>query len=206
MTRCARRTSPHRGQPFWSGREGYADYPAGVGVAAIAVECVDGGAVERVTYDDIEIDGCMVPVFVRGGTRTGRCCGTPPNTLYRFSDIVLRNIRGRAASAIASSVTGVDGCRVRNVTLENVRLTCRGAGERRSREALEKPVPDCAGDYPEATMFNHILPAYGLYVDRVDGLVFRNAGFSLRAGETDLRPPVSQAEAHGDSTPRMLVK
>lgn len=182
--------SGNYGRSFWSNRKNYFDYPAGIGISGIAIECVDGGAVERVVCDNIEIEGYMVPFFVRGGTRTGRFCGTPPGNLYRLRDIVIRNVRGSAGREIASSVSGVDGCRAVNVTLENIDITCRGAGVKASREALEKPVPNVAGGYPEATMFNHILPAYGLWTDRTDNLVMRNVRFRLREGETDLRPEI----------------
>ena len=40
-------------------------------------------------------------------------------------------------------------------------------------------------------MFRHILPAYGLYVDRTDGLKLENVRFRLRDGEKDMRPPVA---------------
>ena len=179
------------GKPFWSGRKRYFDYPAGIGISGIALECVDGGAVERVTCDGIEIEGYMVPLFVRGGTRRNRPCGTPPGNLYRLRDIVIRNVRGSAGYEIASSVSGVDGCRAKNILLENIDLVCRGAGEEASRQALSRPVPDVSGGYPEATMFRHILPAYGLWIDRADDVVLRNVRFSLRDGEKDLRPPIA---------------
>lgn len=180
-----------RGKPYWSSRSGYYDFPAGCGGGAIAVECVDGGIVERVTFDNVEVYGYRVPIFVRGGTRTGRACGVPPSRDYILRNIVIRNIRGVSVSEIASSISGVDGCRASNVTLENVNIICRGAGERKSREALEKPVPNVAGEYPSVSMFRHILPAYGLWVDRADNVTLRNVKFSLRPGDVDLRPAIS---------------
>lgn len=186
-----RSKSPNRGNPFYSRRENYAGYPFGVGGGALAVECVDGGVVERVVCDGLEAYGYMVPIFVRGGTRKGRCCGTPPNDKYVLREIAIRNVRGVAASTIASSMSGVDGCRAVNVTLENVEIVCRGAGEEKSRKALSTPVPDVSGEYPAVTMFHHILPAYGLWVDRADNLVLRNVSFRLRPSDEDVRPAVS---------------
>ena len=193
---------PREGKSYWSYRPGASDYPAGVGISALCVECVDGGRVESVRYEDVEIDGYMVPVFVRGGTRKGRGTGTPPGTQYVFRDISFRNVKGTGCSPTASSVTGVDGCRVRDVSFENVSLVCRGAGEAASSDALETPVADCAGRYPEATMFRHILPAYGLYIDRADDVTLTNVTFTLREGTTDLRPPVCRTE--NTDIPRVL--
>ena len=151
---------------------------------------MDGGVVERVLCDGLEAYGYRAPIFVRGGTRKGRGCGTPPNDKYVLRDIVIRNVKGIAGSEIASSVSGVDGCRAVNVTLENVDIVCRGAGEEESRKALSTPVPNVSGEYPSVAMFHHILPAYGLWVDRTDNLVLRNVSFRLRPGDEDVRPAV----------------
>ena len=180
-----------KGKGFWSKRMGYDRYPAGCGGGSLAVECVDGGAVEDVLFENIEVSGATVPLFVRGGTRKGRHNGVPPGDQYRLRNITFRNIRGEAAGWVASSVSGVDGCRAENVTLENVDILCRGAGRERSLEALRRPVPNVSGGYPGAQMFGHILPAYGLYVDRTDNLKLSNVRFRLFEGETDLRPPIA---------------
>lgn len=181
------------GKPYWSSRQGYDFYPAGCGISSIAVECVDGGAVEDILIENVEVSGAMVPIFIRGGTRTGRKNAVPPGTRYVLRGITLRNIRGEAAAWTASSISGVKGCRVSDVLLENVDIVCRGAGERESAEALRRPVPDVSGLYPDATMFKHILPAYGLYVDQADGVRFKNVNFRIREGEIDLRPPIAGA-------------
>ena len=185
-----RSLSKNRGNPFWSDRAHYWDYPAGIGGGAFAVECVDGGIVERVVCDGLEAYGYRAPIFVRGGTRKGRPCGTPPNDKYVLRDILIRNVTGIAASEFASSVSGVDGCRAVNVTLENIDVVCRGAGDAESRKALETPVPNVAGAYPSVSMFGHFLPAYGLWTDRVDNLQLRNVRFRLRPGDVDHRPAI----------------
>jgi len=180
-----------KGKGHWSTRMGYGRYPAGCGSSSLVVECVDGGAVEDVLFENIEISGATVPLFVRGGTRRGRHNGVPPGDQYRLRNITFRNIRGEGCGWIASSISGVKGCRAENITLENVDILCRGAGEQKSLEALRRPVPDVSGGYPEAHMFGHILPAYGLYVDQTDNLTLKNVSFRLFDGETDRRPPIA---------------
>ena len=190
---------PHngkKGQPFWASRMGYDRYPAGCGAGSLAVECVDGGAVEDVLFENIEVSGATVPIFVRGGTRKGRSNGIRPGSRHVLRNITFRNVRGEAAGWIASSVTGVKGCRVANVTLENVDIRCRGAGVEQSRKALRQPVPDVSGGYPCVMMFGHILPAYGLYVDQADNLTLTNVTFRLFEGEADLRPSIAGASFH----------
>ena len=165
--------------------------PAGGGLGAIAIECVDGGCVEKVTARNFKVSGFIAPIFVRAGTRKGRDCGTPPGTQYLFRDILIENVCGRSETPVASSISGVDGCHVRNVTLKNIDIECPGTDEVASQQAMEMPVPDVSECYPECTMFSpSILPAFGLYVDRVDGFSSENVVFRLRDGSKDARPPV----------------
>lgn len=160
------------------------------GWSAIAVMNVDGGIVEDVTYRNIVANGSKTPIFVRGGRRLNRPCGTPPSDKRIFRSIVIENVTGTALSSVPSSVTGVDGCRVVNCTLRNVRLKCRGLGMAESEKWLAKPVPENPGGYPEAHVFKHALTAWGLYVRHVDGLKLENCGFELLDGTADSRKQI----------------
>lgn len=164
------------------------DYENGTGIAGIVIECVDGGIVENVVCRDIEIDGVATPLFIRGGTRTGRGCGTPANDKRVIRDIVIENVRGRWLGAIASAIAGVDGCRVRNVTLRNVHLHGPGAGDTSAERT--RTVPELPDIYPEANCFGCMLPAYGLWARHVDGLTLDNVAFTLDDGTTDARDAI----------------
>ena len=192
-TRLARETKlyePLFGEPLFL-RPGFDGFAAGVGLGAITIENVDGGVVEDISATDFEVSGFHVPVFVRAGRRRGRKCGIPPSDKCVFRNVTVENVRGRAESVFASSVSGVDACRVQNVTLRNVTIACRGAGAAESEKARTMKVPDRSERYPECTMFRpSILPAYGLYADRVDGLRLENVNFTLQEGTVDVRPPV----------------
>ena len=182
--------SANFGRPHFY-RPELAHLPFGGGLAAVAIECVDGGTVEDVTARGIETSGFIAPIFVRAGTRKGRACGTPPGTSYTFRRIRIENMRGRSETPVASSVSGVDGCLVRDVTLRNVDIVCPGADAETSRRARSMPVPDVSGRYPECTMFRPSpLPAFGLYVDRVDGIALDGVSFRLADGGADVRSPV----------------
>ena len=158
------------------------------GLSSIAVENVDGGVVENVTFRRIAANGCCAPIFVRGGTRRGRPCGTPPSDRRIFRGILLEDIEGASLSHIASSITGVEGCRVKGVTLRNVKIVCRGGGDTAAERT--RPVPEVAGGYPDAHMFGCILPAYGLFVRHVDDLAIENTTFALAPDTTDSRDAV----------------
>ena len=158
------------------------------GISAICVENVDGGTVENVTYRNIVANGSRSPIFVRAGTRSGRPCGTPPSDKYVFRNVRLENVTGTALSGLASSISGVPGCRLAGMTLKNVKIVCRGLGETAAERT--RPVPEVADKYPDAHMFGCMLPAYGLYVRHVDGLRMENVSFVLAEETVDSREAV----------------
>ena len=174
-------------------------YPNGGGVAAMAVENVDGGIVEDVAFDRISFTGVHAPIFIRGGSRSGRPCGTPANDKYVFRNISIENVEGDCAGKLPSAITGVDACRIHNVTLRNVSVLCRGADRDASLRAKIDPVPYKPRGYPclLQSFSPHILPAFGLYVDRVDDIRLDNVRFQLRAESPDARPAVAWGDVTG---------
>ena len=177
----------------WYSRHVLPDYPNGLGTSAIVVECVDGGIVENVVYEDIEIAGQWAPIFVRGGTRKGRSCGTPPSDWHVLRNITISNVRGSCEGDVASSVSGVEGCAAKNVVLKDIAIECRGADALRSEKARTAKVVSRPGGYPEATQSfgrDALLPAFGLYAEMTEGLKLDNVNFALRAGAEDKRRPI----------------
>lgn len=152
------------------------------GLAGVALEIVDGGAMDNVEVSRITIDGVSVAIFVRLGNR-GR--------VYEPSEAkpgvgTLRNVRLSAivatnTSDIGCSITGLPGHPVENVTLDDVRIGFDGGG---AKDLAERAVPERPESYPESTMFG-TLPAYGFFCRHAKGLVFRNV--ELRTQAPDLR-------------------
>lgn len=171
-------------------RAGYPDFPMGVGFSMAAIENVDGGCVEDIVIDGLTGFGYRVPLFVRGGDRP-TLNRLPHGNQYVFRNVTIRNVKAEGADSTANSISGVERMPVENVVLENIDIVCRGAGTEASERAKTMPVPDVSKRYPECMMFRpSILPAFGLYVDRVNGLTMRNVRFSLGRGSEDVRPPV----------------
>lgn len=158
------------------------------GSSAICIENVDGGTVENITYRNIVANGFRAPIFVRGGLRKRRSCGTPPSDMRIFRNVTIRNVTGESLSGLASSITGVPGLRVEDVRLENVRIVCRGLGDAEAERT--RMVPEAADIYPDAHIFGPALPAFGLYVRHVDGLKLENVKFELRPGDSDRREAI----------------
>ena len=150
------------------------------GLSALAIECVDGGVVEDVTVRRCTLDGACVPIFIRGGERYGRKCGIPANDKWILRNILIEKVTGRAESSVASSITGAGRCRPAGITLRDVRLVCKGAGN----DYKPTPVPEAAGDYPESNMFRQMLPAWGLYARHVDGLKLEKSAFELHGEDS----------------------
>ena len=116
---------------------------------------------------------------------------------------------GATGAEIASSITGLPGHDVENITLSNIYIETLGGGTTeeaendlprhlRDRRALavypyfplkisREPVPELEHYYPEAKMFG-VLPAYSFFCRHVNGLSMHNVNVSWR--NVDFRPMV----------------
>ena len=149
------------------------------GIAALAVEVVDGGTLDGVTFRNIKLDGYAVPIFIREERRHD----PPPGRETYLRNVLIENVTGRADSRIASSITGTPSRRPQGITLRNVDLTLPGGG---TKDEAEAEVPEMETAYPDAHMFNHAaLPAYGFYIRHADNVKFENV--SLRTESPDAR-------------------
>lgn len=106
---------------------------------------------------------------------------------------------------IPSSITGIPGYPVQNVTLENIEITYGG---RASKSIAHVPlddidrVPENRANYPEFSMFGE-LPAWGFYMRHVEGIKMKNV--SLKYKEDDFRPAIVMDDATGVSFDRLLI-
>jgi polygalacturonase len=147
--------------------------------AAISMSMVDGASFENVIVSNVVIRDARTPLFLRLGNR-GRGQATP--VPGRLRHVIFSNIIATGGD-LASSITGLPGHPVEDVTLSDISISMKG-GERAAPPA---PVPEAAGDYPHAPMFGR-LPAHGLYVRHVRGLTLRNVRLTVEA--PDGRPPM----------------
>jgi polygalacturonase len=121
-------------------------------IAGLAIEMVDGGTLDGVLVSNIRMRNTRTPIFIRLATRR------PGNGTS------LRNVRvcgiDATGAVYASSITGVPGHAVEDITLENIRIS---SAEQGLAAWSANTVPELEQQYPEARMFGR-LPAYGLYV------------------------------------------
>jgi hypothetical protein len=146
--------------------------------SGIALEAVDGGNVDGVVISNISIEYARAPIFIRVGNRARSMATPAPGSLKNIS---IQNVTATGAD-LASSITGVEGGRVRDVLIDGLMVTAKGAGARRDLE-----VPEVVTKYPESTMFGE-LPALGLFALHVDGLTLRN--IKIRSLQPDPRSTI----------------
>jgi hypothetical protein len=150
-------------------------------------------SMDQVTITNLTMTGIQTPIFIRLGNRQSRnrdAGGNPiPGTL---KNVVISNITATDESFLHSSVTGIPGAYVENVIIRDVILYSKGGGTMVEAEA---EVPEKVDSYPQANIiFGYSIPAYGMYLRHVKGLVMENFSFNLL--RPDARPVVVMDDCH----------
>ncbi len=149
-------------------------------ISGIAVEMVDGGWVTGVVISNVRMQRVRTPIFIRLGNRgSGQRTLTPG----KLRGIMIDNVHATGA-ILTSSITGLPGHDVEDVSLTNIRIETEEGGK---QEWTSRDIPELAPQYPEARMFGR-LPAYGFFCRHVSGLKFDNV--QLVAATPDMRPAV----------------
>jgi Glycosyl hydrolases family 28 len=143
-------------------------------ISGVALEVVDGGWIDGVTVTGIKMQRTRTPIFIRLENRK-RVHDYPQNGLrgVRIEDVQATE------TLLASSITGLPGMEVRDVSLSHVHIDSILPGR---PEWVSRAVPEKATAYPEARMFG-MLPASGLYVRHVRDLKLSDLTFTAPAGE-----------------------
>ena len=169
--------------------------------SAIAIESVDGGILEDIDVRNISAKNTGNAIFIRLGHRNA-------DPVYsQLKNVHIAHMRveipagkpdqgyeeeGPAVyyphNVFPSSIAGIPGHPVENVTIENVELIYEGGADKNTAympvDSLSK-VPEQVAAYPEFSMFGE-LPAWGFFVRHVSGLTMRNV--SVRTENPDYRP------------------
>ena len=145
-------------------------------MTGVEIESVDGGKVMEVAILNVVMRGVRTPVFLRLGNRGRGMIEPRPGDMRNIS---ISNVMVLDSSE-PSSITGLPGFPIHDVTLSNFTVSEAGAGISAGLE-----VPELPQDYPFGGMFG-ALPAYSLYGRHVDGLTIRN--WRTRWQSPDVRP------------------
>lgn len=159
----------------------------------LALETVDGAALEDVTISNITMRSVQTPIFMRLGARMRGPAGLPVGTFSRvsISDVTIHD----ADPDYPSTIAGIPGHDIEDVRISNVRQYL--VGGLTPAAAVQNP-PELETAYPENTMFG-TLPAFGFYIRHASGIVLDNV--AVRFEQTDTRPAfvlddVSDADFH----------
>jgi polygalacturonase len=136
-------------------------------VSGIALEAVDGGSIDGVNISNIEMVDVHSAIFIRLGDRM-RAFST---NISSIKNVTISDIKATSESKLSSSITGVPGGIIDNVTIKNLQMTVKGGGTTADVNAI---VPEVIDGYPENRMFGVVLPAYGFYVRHAKNITFDN--------------------------------
>ena len=150
------------------------------GLSGIAIESVDGGIIEQVTFNNISMEGIITPIFIclnhrRMNQHSGQS-GIIRNLLFS-------NITAKAEGIIPTLIAGTPTGRITDITLRDITVEHAG-GEK----AMTKSLPENLKGYPENRMYGKENPAGGLYIRHADNILIEN--FRIRQRNTDERPSV----------------
>ena len=148
-------------------------------ISGVALEVVDGGWIDGVEVNGIQMERTRTPIFIRLGNRK-RLHDYPQHGIRNVS---IQNIQATEA-LLASSITGLPGISVQDVTLAHIHVQNALAVR---PDSIARTVPEKESAYPEARMFG-LLPATGLYVRHARNLQLNDLAFTATAAE--FRPAV----------------
>lgn len=160
------------------------------GYSGIAVEMVDGGALDRVTISNITMRDVKAPIFVRLGNRARPIPDLPPPGMGSLRNVIISNVQATGADTMGCSITGIPGYPVENVTLSNIRIESSGGG---TAKDASRNIPERIDAYPSGKMFG-TLPAYGFFCRHANNLRLHN--IDLTFNEDDQRPAIVCDDVH----------
>lgn len=186
--------------------------------SAIAIQSVDGGAIEDVDIGDVEAGNTGNGISIRLGHRNREA---PPGSIrnVRIHDMKV-DVPATAPDAgyplagppvraphnlLPSSVVGLPGHVIRDIAITNLMLSVAGGGR---REVAEIPLdriaflPECAEKYPEFSMFGE-LPAWGFYVRHAENITFDNV--TLQTVTPDYRSAFVFDDVHAPTLEHVTI-
>ena len=187
--------------------------------SAVALEAVDGGALENVEVDSLQVINAGHAIFLRIGERVagkkGRLqnirinhvmaeiAADKPDSGYEYEGPVEDMPRNISPPII---IAGLPGAMISNVTFSNIIIKHPGGGNALFAKVLLNEldnVPEKPAAYPEFSMF-HELPAWGVYIRHAKDIQFNN--LSLSCSKKDYRTAIVLDDVHHSEFISMNIK
>lgn len=156
-------------------------------VSGISLECVDGGDLENVTINNINMKATQTPIFLKLGNRQS----LDQDHQGSMKNIIISNINAEVHSGLTSSITGYPGNYMENVKLHHILFDVISTSKLR---LADKVVKENETGYPTPRMLGKVSPANGFYVRHVKDISI--ADFQINLREEDDRYPIVFDDVH----------
>ena len=177
--------------------------------SAIALEAVDGGFIENVEVDSLQVLNTGHAIFLRIGERVSGKKGrlenvrinhvsveiaiNKPDSGYEYEGPIENMPRNISPAMI---IAGLPGALITNVSFNNIELKHPGGGNPLFAKILLNEldsVPEKPSAYPDFSMFRE-LPAWGVYIRHAKDIQFSNV--TLRCVKKDYRTAIVLDDVH----------
>jgi polygalacturonase len=163
-----------------------------MGVTGISLMIVDGGTMEGININNINIHGTKSPIYIRLANRARKYTkGIKEPPIGIVKNISLSNIIAYGTGSWGISVTGIAGYPVKNVSFNNIQFFSEGNVEEGD---YNKTVKYDEKAYPMPTEWKN-LPAYGLFIRYVENLSVNQLMLGISA--PDVRVPIMAHHVNG---------
>jgi len=161
-------------------------------LSGITLQMVDGGSLNQVSISNITMNNVAGAIFLRLANRARPYKENMPKPgMGTWSNVNISNIQATNVGNIGCSITGLASYPIKNLALENIRITFKGGG---TKDLADREIDEFPEKYPEQTMFGK-LPAYGFYCRHAENLTFNN--IELDFIEPDARPAIVCDDING---------
>ena len=163
-----------------------------IGITGLSLMIVDGGTLDGITVNNLTINGTMAPIYIRLGNRARKYTkGIPEPAVGKVRNIAISNVVAHNAGSWGSSITGIPGFPVENISLNNIQLFTSGGVKQAD---FNTTVKEDEKGYPQPSGWGN-LPSYGLYIRHAKGVSVTN----LMLGTTtpDWRVPIVAEDVIG---------
>ncbi len=185
------------------------------GTRGLTFYTVDGGAINNITVSNISMRDTYGVICLRLGNRMRPYSLSEierPKSPGTFKNISFSNIQAVGVTESNCFISGIPGHNIENVTLDNIRISYKGDGQKKDSE---RKIPELTDEYPKPRMFG-TLPAYGFFIRHASKVKLNN--LFLTCEKPDFRSVIKcedvsnleinrlHADSHTEAAPFFWVK
>lgn len=186
ISNCVIKPSRNKEKPIYG-------YPEGI--TGISLEIVDGGIMEGVAISNITIEGTACPIYIRLANRARKHIPEAPEPpVGKMRNISISNVVAYGSGNFCSSITGIPGHSIENISLRQIHLYNMGGVKEGEYIAGLKEVKDDEKGYPQPSRWGN-LPSSGLFIRHVKNIQID--GLRLGSEQADPRVPIIAGDVDG---------